>query len=368
MSASPVSVVGGGTCGRVLKARGGQWLCVLCASPTRVTKKNSRPWGAGRACYRCYKREERRGTTRPASASVALVSDTPLVAVATAEAAAPAASTPSPLVSSFARYGHAILPASNESRALAWDVIGLRRTAGETIAGLVQQVDLAAAANFASLRPRWEAIVRDAATRVGVSAAHLHVVDQKLLVAARTTAGQGIDQPVHFDCPREEAAASKFSCLLVCSAGASSTALPRFEANATLSFSSLPTAMQSVTPLLQPEHYESVKVHPGDIIFFRQSTPHFGVRNSLPHGERVMLFSMLSPSSAAGQDAVQVFPWLFIGAAFGWLSREFARALVDHQAHQPLKRMSMDHGRKARNHALRCLRLWKLLDAYTDLE
>jgi hypothetical protein len=290
------------------------------------------------------------------------------VATAAAEAAAPAAPLLSPLLSSFARYGHVLLPASNESRALAWDVIRLSRAPGEPIAGLVRQIDLTAAADFAPLRQQWETIVRNAATSVGVSAAHLHIVDQKLLVAATNPAGAGLDQPVHFDCAREEAAASKFSCLLVCSAGSSSTALPRFEANGTLSFSQSPDAMQSVTPLLQPEHYESVSVHPGDIILFRQSTPHFGVRNSSPHGERVMLFSMLSPSPAAGQDAEQVFPWLFIGAAFGWLSREFAQALVDHQVHQPVKRLTIDHGRKSRNAALRCLRLWNLLDAYTDLE
>jgi hypothetical protein len=238
-----------------------------------------------------------------------------------------------------------------------------RRTPSSEIAGKVRQTDLSAAADFAPIRAQWQALVREAAASVGVATDQLHVVDQKLLVAPPNPKG-GLDQPVHWDCARDAAAATKFSCLLFCSTGSFSTALPRFGANSALSFSHDPAVMRSVAHLLRPQEYDSVPAFPGDIIFFRQSTPHYGVKNSCPKGERVLLFSMLSPSPASGQDERQVFPWLFIGAAFGWESKEFAQALVGHKAHGPVERIANDAGRKARNSAIRCLRRWDLFDSY----
>jgi hypothetical protein len=249
---------------------------------------------------------------------------------------------------------------------LAWQVGRLsRRVPGVEISGKVRQVELSSIADFASPRAQWDTLVREAAASVGVSVDGLYVVDQKLLVAPPNPK-QGLNQPVHWDCPRDAAAASKFSCLLFCSTGSFSTALPRFDANATLSFSDDPAEMRSVAHLLHPQEYESVPVFPGDMVFFRQSTPHYGVKNSCPQGDRVVLFSILSPSTAPGQDEQQVMPWLFIGSAFGWDSKEFAQALVDNKAHSPVERISKDEGRKARNSSIRCLRRWNLLDSYTS--
>src|SRR5690606_17259122 len=123
--------------------------------------------------------------------------------------------------------------------------------------------------------------------------------------------------------------------------GSSSTALPTFPANDALSFSSSPSEMQSVAHLLKPQLYESRPVFPGQLILFRQSTPHYGVRSSGENGQRLVLFSVLSPSSKPAQDALQVYPWPYIGAAFGWNSREFARALVENKAHKPLDRCAV---------------------------
>jgi hypothetical protein len=266
----------------------------------------------------------------------------------------------------FEQFGHVILPATDASRTLAWHIMRLsRRAPGLEISGKVRQMDLSSDADFAALREQWETLVREAAASLGVNVEQLHVVDPKLLVAPPNPKS-GLDQPVHWDCARDAAAASKFSCLLICSTGSFSTALPRFEANAALSSSHDPAAMRSVAHLLFPQEYESVPVSAGDMIFFRQSTPHYGVKNSCPQGDRVVLFSILSPSTAPGQDEHQVMPWLFIGSAFGWDSKEFAQALVDYKAHGPVERIAKDEGRKARNSSIRCLQRWNLFDSYTS--
>lgn len=366
----------------------GHWTCVLCCrrirglGSRRIALSRPHPSG-GRAHTKCLTQHARQalGTGGPvlgkrarspsleqqeAPRSLRPASPEALPAAAASQATSTQAapSSAAPLLASFQRLGHAILSATTASSELAWHVARLRRGApGVEIAGKVRQVDLALNPDFAPLQASWHAVVRDAATRVGVSAEQLHVVEQKLLVAAPNAHG-GLDQPVHWDCARDAAAAEKFSCLLVCSPGALSTALPRFDACSTLSFSHTPAEMRTVAHLLRPQEYESVPVLPGDIVFFRQSTPHYGVSNSCPRGERVMLFSMLSPSAAPQQDELQVFPWLYAGAAFGWLSREYAQCLVDHRAHGPIQRLELDHGRRARLNAHRCLRLWKLFDSY----
>jgi hypothetical protein len=126
--------------------------------------------------------------------------------------------------------------------------------------------------------------------------------------------------------------------------------------------------MQSVAPLLDRDQYESLAASAGDIIFFRQSTPHYGVQNTLPQGNRVMLFGILSASDAPGQDELQVFPWLYIGAAFGRNSFEFARSLVEGRMHKPLVRIAGDEGSAARDSAIACLKKWNLLDAYNGTD
>jgi hypothetical protein len=65
------------------------------------------------------------------------------------------------------------------------------------------------------------------------------------------------------------------------------------------------------------------------------------------------------------QDAEQVFPWLFVGAAFGRSSKEFAQALVDNRMYDPLGRLEKDEGSRVRRAAVNCLHKFHLLESYT---
>jgi len=150
----------------------------------------------------------------------------------------------------------------------------------------------------------------------------------------------------------------------MCSSGSWSTALPTFVTNDDLSFSSDPAAMRRVAHLLQREYYSSTPAQPGEAVLFRLSTPHFGVANTMPQGNRVVLFGLLSPSPEPGQDALQVFPWLYARYAFGPRSLEYALSLVAGRAFRPLSRMLADEGPAMRDEAEACLRTWDLFTVY----
>jgi hypothetical protein len=377
MSSSSVNLVDAGECQRPVKDTLGHWLCVLCPTPTRITheRRSSRTWGSGRAHHKCIKQHERRGTKRPASEALPELlrerppppqsSSTPAAAptvCATASEPKPAAASQSCL-QRFCESGHAIVPSSELSRTLAWRVMQLshRSPSGSTIAGEVKQVDLNQLKNTGTLEEEWAVLAKSTAALCGIDAEPMFVVNTKILSAPP---GRG-HQPVHFDCARGKAARGKYSCILICSNGCYSTALPRFAENEDLSFSDEPQSMQKVAHLLETSHYESVPVSAGDIIFFRQSTPHHGVQNTMPQGNRVVLFSILSSSDAPGQDEKQVFPWLYVGYAFGWESKEFALALVAGRKHKPVTLISLDFGEEDRDSAQACLRSWDLLEAYS---
>lgn len=256
------------------------------------------------------------------------------------------------------------MPSTAESRALAWEMNRLSlRSTGNKIAGKVHQLVVAKLAGGAELLPEWDALVKRVAGALGIiSASELHVVDSKLLIA-RPGDGQ---QPVHFDRERHRSSGSIYSCILFCSIGCYSTALPTFPVDESLSFASSPAEMQSVAHLLDELHYQSLPVYPGDIVFFRQSTPHFGVQNTMPQGNRVVLFGVLSPSSEPEQDKEQVFPWLYIGFAFDWDSREFAESLVKAKHLHPVAQMSLEWGKQARDTIVACLERFDLLKTYNE--
>ena len=257
--------------------------------------------------------------------------------------------------------GWSIVPASERTRNLAHQVAQQRtRAVGAVIIGKARQKELDQLPDFDAIISEWTDVVKESATRVGVDAKLLFVVDHKMLIASP---GQGA-QVVHWDCARLRAAAGKYTCLLVCSLGHCSTALPNFAANDDLSFSDDPATMRSVAHLLASNKYISQRLHPGDIIIFRQSTPHFGVANTCTVGDRVLLFAVLSPSSASGQDQEQVMPWLFIRDAFGSNSKEFAQTLVDNRAHNPIWRLQQDEGRLSADEANECLRHHALHSLY----
>ena len=388
----------------------GRYLCPLHAgSPQRIeTKAERQRWGQGYAHQRCAKRVER---AKRSSAAVATDEEprlappqprpvTPMPTqervptsqlppdaareLASEEGAAAASmatlargepavqptgesSSQASLRTHFTRYGWVRVPSNETLRGLSWELLHLLATpipsaASSTIAGKVKQTDLATlpGEDVQLFLRRWGQAVREIAISLGVDASSLYVVDPKLLHADPSTG----EQAVHFDCARHPSAANKYSAILMCSNGCKGTALPVFESNDTLSFSEKPAEMKSVAHLLEKRQYSSEAAHPGDVVFFRQSTPHYGVRNELKKGSRIVLFSILSPSSKPAQDEHQVFPWLFVGAAFTWKSEEFARALVEGKAYDPVGRIAADQGVASQNIALNTLRQFGLLKSY----
>lgn len=262
----------------------------------------------------------------------------------------------------FREFGHVRVPATSETRLLAHRVMQMPRRSkrGVTISGNTRQLELSDEDD--GILQSWHHLVRETATRLGIDATQMHIVDPKLLLTGATS---GFDQAVHFDCERGQAASSKFSVLLFCSSGHMGTALPRFPVSHELSFSSEAQHMQRVAHLLDPAQYESLPAMQGDIIFFAESTPHYGVRNSCSQGDRVVLFSILSPSAESMQDAHQVFPWLFVGDAFGWTSKEFAQALVDNRRHRPVSSIRSEDARWG-SEAIAVLKAHGLFDLYNS--
>lgn len=239
----------------------------------------------------------------------------------------------------FRTHGLLRLKGFDLSRAIAWKIIARRpRSGGEIIAGKVTQHDVASDPLLAAALKEWDDLLHAIAAALGVvfsESAPLYMVDPKILVAK---SGHGL-QSVHWDGARNAESAGKFSGILFCSNGHYGTAMPNFPEDERLSFSNIPEEMNAVVHLLGSEHDAAEPVQPGDIIFFRQSTPHFGVKNESTKDDRVVLFSILSPSSAENQDEEQTFPWGFIGHASGWESLAFAQSLVEGREFSPLSRM-----------------------------
>ncbi len=262
----------------------------------------------------------------------------------------------------FQLFGWVRVPKTERSEHLAHRV-AMRRTAvvGTPIIGQTTQKELADIPGFEEIVPEWSNLVLETAAMLGIDTDSLFVVDHKALTAAP---GQG-GQVVHWDCARQRQAHTKYTVLLVCSLGHSSTALPTFGVNAAFSFSHDKKVMRSVAHLLDPSEYVSEITYPGEIIIFRQSTPHFGVENTCQQGDRVMLFAVLSPSRRQGQDKEQVYPWLFVRYAFGAKSREFAETLVCYKMHDPVWRIQ-DGSEREGQEAIDCLKHFGLYEAYTS--
>ena len=355
--------------------------CVLCHNriPLKPTK-DTRPHNGGRAHQHCIKADQRRSCVKRAISPSLQLNDGRHVPPQPTAAAATAASSPildetttastgtEATRHSLDVYGYARVRSTETSRHVAWDVMRLcpshRAKGSTTISGKVKQIDLTiqtdSGAELHALVPRWVELIHNTAASLGIAHERLHAVDPKLLVAFP---GLG-HQAVHWDCARDEFSAQKYSFILYCSAGSYSTALPKFPADNDLSFSSDRAKMQKVAHLLGPDNYESLPVLPGDIVVFRQSTPHFGVANVCKQADRVVLFGMLSPSPESMQDARQVYPWLYIPAAFGYNSSEYARALVDGREFSPLERIRQDDGLEGESIARACLKKWKLLSEF----
>lgn len=114
--------------------------------------------------------------------------------------------------------------------------------------------------------------------------------------------------------------------------------------------------------LLQREWYHSVQVLSGDILFFDQSIPHFGVQNDSAL-DRLVVFAMLSPSDDEEQDDYQLFRWTRIGEIAGFNTQTYAQALVDDKDQNPLGRYEDE---REYNTAVAMLKHFGLFDAYFE--
>ena len=305
-------------------------------------------------------------SSEPPLAAAAVVALPPATAAASPAPDFSQTDTPlsSPLLDALTclvRYGYALVRATPATLALALAVAELEgrlpaHALATIIGGLVSQIDLARVPGFKATRKTWRASVRALGSSVGLPG-HLRAVLPKLLTAAP---GQG-GQAIHWDAVQGPAAPARYSVLMYCSVGAQSTAMPRWPLSAFTPDMTNPASMRQFAPLLSPEWFHSVAVFPGDMMIFSQRTPHFGTENpSLT--PRIVLFGLLSESSAVSQDKFQMFRWRYMEEAYGPQSERFALALVEDAAQRPLFRFDA----QALISAYGCLVKHNLWDDYCE--
>jgi hypothetical protein len=186
----------------------------------------------------------------------------------------------------------------------------------------------------------------------------------KLLLAPQ---GDGL-QEIHWDAPAAWMARDKYSFVLYCSKHTKvmSTYMPRFPADRRLlSFREVqPSAatMQRSSPLLDRTYFHAVQVEQGDVMFFRQSVPHYGGANDSA-APRVVCFGIASDSYDKKQDYAQIFRHNYVGEAAGIDSQSFAQALVDAKRNHPIAHMQK---KKERDQATRLLQREGLWDEYNQ--
>jgi hypothetical protein len=350
----------------------GNWDCALCGK-TGNGKKASRPWTSdSRVHDACSKRHER-GTIiqrverkRPSAPSPSDSSSAPSESVLVQPTETYSASLLR--TRQFSQFASARQPATNESKNLAWKVLQLSHgNVKQKIAGGVTQVTPEALSEHSTniIRTELEQIVRSTAMELGVkNVDRTFVVDIKLLIAPPK---RGKQFP-HWDRERSSKSANMYTFLLCCTNGCYSAALPTFEFNEYLAFSQKPSEMQQVANLVSdtPKNFQSLPMNVGDVVFFQHTLPHYGVANSMPSSNRVMLFCILSDTPEWDQDGLQVPSWLFIGRAFGWKSKEFAESLVENRKHDPLIRIASDQGDAAHVIAIQCLQYFGLTKKYNS--
>lgn len=140
-------------------------------------------------------------------------------------------------------------------------------------------------------------------------------------------------------------------------------------------------SMRDKAYLLSEEWFHSVPLQPGDMLVFKQSVPHFGVRNQSIQ-PRMMLFTMLVPEEKEEEekaeeededadmqedevkelesDEYQFFRWMYMSEAYGEKSLEFAQSLVHDKHNNPLGR----YPSKLYKQSVACLKQHQLYAAY----
>ena len=318
--------------------QGGKWMCTLC-NKTGSGKEKSRPSGDSRVHKRCLtrldrgqeivKRPSKKRRTSPALCTGTRTHDQTTEVLLEAIAStrdSEAALSPAVLVEAtktyhdpllrtqqLSRFGLVRVPATEESRQLAWQAVHLRDPTGGrvAIAGGVQQStpDELAQGSTHPLKADFEKLVRSRATEAGVKEVDkMFVVDIKVLSAAPKHG----DQFPHWDHERGAKAARMYTFLLCCTNGCYSTALPTYEFDERLAFSDDPEVMQQVAHRVRdtPENLYSAPMGVGDSLLFQQTLVHKGVANSMSRGYRQFIFCVLSDTPEWGQDKQQVSPWL----------------------------------------------------------
>jgi hypothetical protein len=136
----------------------------------------------------------------------------------------------------------------------------------------------------------------------------LHLVELKLL---RASLGMG-EQDIHFDVAHYPDADQRISVIFYC-VDTLSTAIPISD-TATMRpvFIDRNTAtpqqkQASAESLCSRNNFLSVPVTAGQMLSFRTTVAHYGVKNT-HDSDRVVLFALFSPLHGSGQDAWQRYP------------------------------------------------------------
>lgn len=93
--------------------------------------------------------------------------------------------------------------------------------------------------------------------------------------------------------------------------------------------------------VLCSKNYKRFRTLPGDMAMFSQLLLHGGSVDDLMY-DRSLIFSLLTPSNEPKQDEWQVFEWMYVGAAYGEMSRELAEAVykANQEGYAPMERFS----------------------------
>jgi hypothetical protein len=160
----------------------------------------------------------------------------------------------------------------------------------------------------------------------------------KMLIAEP---GQG-DQPIHFDSPLWDNAASD-SCVVTVLLYVSDCAgpkLPRYDCNRFLTNTPhFSEAMQRDARLLLGDCFVTVDARAGDMVLFTHNTPHAGSACS-PNSKvnRAVLFDMITLKPKAIDAEAQYFCWAFMRDAFGNDSLPYRHCLRQNIQHSPVER------------------------------
>jgi hypothetical protein len=244
-----------------------------------------------------------------------------------------------------------------------------------------------------TLRKTFTDMAFESATRAGRDVLHLthSMVSPKLL---KVEPGAG-EQIIHWDTAEAWNGNGTFAVILNCSLDeVQSTAVPIYSTAQEFAFANplIPTGpeLRARVELLQPEFFHSVAFRRANVMFFEQTIPHKGTKNT-SNSLRVVFFCLLcearvpprvssrrgradiravSSMMAEPEDANQFFTWLYYYRAYvetddegiekNW-PIEYAQVLLDNAQETPVERYRDEQDVK---YAKECLKRHGMLAAY----